>query len=383
MADMTEQTKTTCFSPWNDADAEPFVRIEGVTKKFGGFTAVDNISLTIYEREFFSLLGPSGCGKTTLLRMLSGFETPTTGRIIIDGEDMSAVPPHKRPVNMMFQSYALFPHMTVEQNIAFGLKQDKMPKAEIADQVERMIELVQLGAYAKRKPEQLSGGQKQRVALARSLAKNPKMLLLDEPLGALDKKLREETQFELMNIQEQLGITFVIVTHDQEEAMTVSSRIAVMDEGSVAQVAIPTEIYEYPNSRRVAEFIGDVNIMEGQVDSVSPSCASIRIPGIQAPIETGRSVNAAIGEKVWVAIRPEKMVVSLEQPVDASKNCIGGSVLDIGYLGKLSVYHVRLDDGRMVTVAQTNRQRETERTITWEDQVYITWSADAAVVLLS
>ena len=384
MADLAAQAGTGCsFAPWNDADAEPFVRIEGVSKKFGSFTAVDDISLNIYEREFFSLLGPSGCGKTTLLRMLSGFETPTRGRIIIDGEDMSAVPPHKRPVNMMFQSYALFPHMTVEQNIAFGLKQDKRPKAEIADQTGRMIDLVQLGDYAKRKPEQLSGGQKQRVALARSLAKNPKMLLLDEPLGALDKKLREQTQFELMNIQEKLGITFVIVTHDQEEAMTVSSRIAVMHQGSVAQVATPTEIYEYPNSRQVAEFIGDVNIMEGRVESVSPSFATIRVPGLQAPIKTGRSVNAAVGETVWAAIRPEKMVVSLEQPADTSKNCIGGEVWDIGYLGRLSVYHVRVEDGRMVTVAQTNRRRETERTITWEDQVCITWSADAAVVLLS
>jgi putrescine transport system ATP-binding protein len=382
MAEASSQARKV-WAPWNEPGAKPFVRIEGVTKKFGSFTAVDNISLDIYEREFYSLLGPSGCGKTTLLRMLAGFETPTKGRIIIDGEDMSTVPPHKRPVNMMFQSYALFPHMTVEQNIAFGLKQDHLPKADIAERVERMINLVQLNKFAKRKPEQLSGGQKQRVALARSLAKKPKILLLDEPLGALDKKLREETQFELMNIQEKLGVTFIIVTHDQEEAMTVSSRIAVMNHGYVEQVATPSEIYEYPNSRLVAEFIGDVNILESRIAEVMPDSARLNVLGIDAPVQTGRSVNAAPGETAWVAIRPEKMVVSLTPPADASVNCLSGVVWDIGYLGKLSVFHVRLEDKRMVTVAQTNRKRETERTITWEDKVYVTWSPDAAVVLLT
>ncbi|OEJ66280.1 ABC transporter ATP-binding protein [Magnetovibrio blakemorei] len=373
----------TVFAPWNEADKEPFVRIENVTKKFGNFVAIDNISLNIFEREFYALLGPSGCGKTTLLRMLAGFEIPTSGRIIIDGEDMSKVPPHKRPVNMMFQSYALFPHMTVEQNIAFGLKQDHLPKAEIADQVERMINLVKLNAFAKRKPEQLSGGQRQRVALARSLAKNPKMLLLDEPLGALDKKLREETQFELMNIQEKLGITFVIVTHDQEEAMTVSSRIAVMDSGTVAQVAPPAEIYEFPNSRKVADFIGDVNIFEGRVADVQADSAQILINASDVPVRTGRSVEAALGETVWVAVRPEKMIVSLNPPKNMTENVLKGEVWDIGYLGKLSVYHVRLQDKRMVTVAMTNRYRETEHTITWEDSVYVSWAPNASVVLMS
>lgn len=382
MADANSKARTV-WAPWSADDAKPFVRIEGVTKKFGQFTAVDNITLDIFEREFFSLLGPSGCGKTTLLRMLAGFETPTEGRIIIDGEDMSVVPPHKRPVNMMFQSYALFPHMTVEQNIAFGLKQDRLPKDEIADRVERMLGLVQLGKFARRKPDQLSGGQRQRVALARSLAKNPKILLLDEPLGALDKKLREETQFELMNIQETLGITFIIVTHDQEEAMTVSSRIAVMDQGYVAQVAPPNEIYEYPNSRQVAEFIGDVNVLEGHVAAVQPASATVRVPGVSAPVETGRSVNAAVGEQVWLAIRPEKMIIGLDAPKDTTKNCIEGEVWDVGYLGKLSIFHVRLTDGRIVKVTQTNRQRATERTITWEDRVFVTWSPDAAVVLLA
>lgn len=373
----------TVFAPWNEADKEPFVRIENVTKKFGNFVAIDNISLNIFEREFYALLGPSGCGKTTLLRMLAGFEIPTSGRIIIDGEDMSKVPPHKRPVNMMFQSYALFPHMTVEQNIAFGLKQDRMPMAEIAEQVERMINLVKLNAFAKRKPEQLSGGQRQRVALARSLAKNPKMLLLDEPLGALDKKLREETQFELMNIQEKLGITFVIVTHDQEEAMTVSSRIAVMDSGTVAQVAPPAEIYEFPNSRKVADFIGDVNIFEGRIADVQADSAQILINASDVPVRTGRSVEAALGETVWVAVRPEKMIVSLNPPKNMTENVLKGEVWDIGYLGKLSVYHVRLEDKRMVTVAMTNRYRETEHTITWEDSVYVSWAPNASVVLMS
>lgn len=373
----------TVFAPWNEADKEPFVRIENVTKKFGNFTAIDNISLNIFEREFYALLGPSGCGKTTLLRMLAGFEVPTSGRIIIDGEDMSKVPPHKRPVNMMFQSYALFPHMTVEQNIAFGLKQDRLPKGEIDSQVERMINLVKLNAFAKRKPEQLSGGQRQRVALARSLAKNPKMLLLDEPLGALDKKLREETQFELMNIQEKLGITFVIVTHDQEEAMTVSSRIAVMESGTVAQVAPPAEVYEFPNSRKVADFIGDVNIFEGRITDMQADSAQIHINASDIPVRTGRSVEAALGETVWVAVRPEKMIVSLNPPKNMTENVLKGEVWDIGYLGKLSVYHVRLEDKRMVTVAMTNRHRETELTITWEDTVYVSWAPNASVVLLS
>ncbi|MDH5489539.1 MAG: ABC transporter ATP-binding protein [Rhodospirillaceae bacterium] len=371
------------WAPWNEADAKPFVRIENVTKKFGSFTAIDNVTLDIYEREFFSLLGPSGCGKTTLLRMLAGFETPTSGRVIIDGEDMSTVPPHKRPVNMMFQSYALFPHMTVEQNIAFGLKQDRMAKDEITERVGKMLKLVRMEKMAKRKPDQLSGGQKQRVALARSLAKKPKILLLDEPLGALDKKLREETQFELVNIQETLGITFVIVTHDQEEAMTVSSRIAVMDHGYVAQIASPGEIYEYPNSRQVAEFIGDVNIIEGQITEIRSDSATIKIKGTDVPVETGRSVNATADEWVWVAIRPEKMIISLDAPKNGSINCIAGKVMDIGYLGKLSVYHVRMEDGQIIIVTQTNRMRETERTITWDDLVHVSWSPDAAVVLLS
>ena len=380
---LTSTQEKKIWAPWNDSDAVPFVRIEGVTKKFGDFVAVDNISLDIHEREFFSLLGPSGCGKTTLLRMLAGFETPTEGRILIDGEDMSSVPPHKRPVNMMFQSYALFPHMTVEGNIAFGLKQDGLAKDEIGERVGKIIDLVQMGKFAGRKPDQLSGGQRQRVALARALVKKPKILLLDEPLGALDKKLREETQFELMCIQEDLGITFVIVTHDQEEAMTVSSRIALVDHGNIVQVATPPEIYEFPNSRRVAQFIGDVNIFSGHIENVLPDHVEISTPESSTLIRTGRSVDAAKGEAIWVAVRPEKMIISLNAPDQQGSNCLEGIVWDIGYLGKLSIYHVKLETGTIVTIAQTNRLRATDNTITWEDRVYVSWSPDASIVLLN
>jgi putrescine transport system ATP-binding protein len=371
------------WAPWDEDGATPFVRIEGVTKKFGNFVAVDNISLNIYEREFFSLLGPSGCGKTTLLRMLAGFETPTSGRIIIDGEDMSAVPPHKRPVNMMFQSYALFPHMTVEKNIAFGLVQDDVGKDEITDRVGKMLDLVQMKKFAGRKPEQLSGGQRQRVALARALVKKPKILLLDEPLGALDKKLREETQFELMCIQEDLGITFVIVTHDQEEAMTVSSRIALVDQGNIVQVATPHDIYESPNSRNVAEFIGDVNILQGHVENILEDGIEIRSPDTDQLIKTSTTTACIKGEDVWIAIRPEKMIISLSQSEVSNENRLEGVVWDIGYLGKLSIYHVKLENGAIVKIAQTNRLRETDRTITWEDKVFLSWSPDASIVLLN
>src|SRR6185369_12511670 len=265
-------------TPWNDPAAKPYIRIEHVTKKFGEFVAVNNVSLNIYRGELFSLLGGSGCGKTTLLRMLAGFETPTGGKIYIDGVDMAGIPPYDRPTNMMFQSYALFPHMTVEQNVSFGLKQDKYPESEIKQRVSQMLDMVQLTPFAKRKPHQLSGGQRQRVALARSLVKQPKLLLLDEPLGALDKKLREATQFELVNIQEQLGVTFIVVTHDQEEAMTLSSRIGVMNAGQIVQTGTPQEIYEFPNSRFVADFIGSVNLFEGVVTEDEPEYVRIESP---------------------------------------------------------------------------------------------------------
>ncbi len=381
MNSLTEKRSPQNDQPWLNPNEKPHVQLVNIRKNYGDFTAVDNISLDIFKGEFFSLLGPSGCGKTTLLRMLAGFETPSQGRIFLDDEDMSAVPPHQRPVNMMFQSYALFPHMNVETNIAFGLKQDKVPRPEIKQRVEEVIELVQLGDFAKRKPHQLSGGQKQRVALARSLVKKPKMLLLDEPLGALDKKLRQQTQFELMNIQEKLGITFVIVTHDQEEAMTVSSRIAVMDHGRIVQVATPSQIYEYPNSRYVAEFIGDVNIFKGRVETTDENDTTVVSEDCGCKINTDRATDIAKGGAAWMAIRPEKLEISTQPPADTSVNCMKGEVWDIGYLGNLSVYHVKLPSGKMVTAVRTNRERTLENMITWEDQVYLYWAPTAAVTL--
>ncbi len=374
------------WAPWEDPAAVPHVRLDGVTKRFGDFTAVDNLTLNIFEGEFFSLLGPSGCGKTTILRMLAGFEAPSEGSILIAGQDVSRVPPHRRPVNMMFQSYALFPHMTVEKNIAFGLEQDGLPKDEVAQRVDDVINLVHLGQFRSRKPHQLSGGQKQRVALARSLVKRPKTLLLDEPLGALDKKLREETQFELVNIQEQVGITFIIVTHDQEEAMTMSHRIAVMDHGRIVQTSTPTDIYEAPGSRYVAEFIGDVNVFEGKVAETTPDMLRIESPEAGCPIEatpTPAQEDASHDPSgsVWVAVRPEKLSISHDKPKDAKANCMTGEVWDIGYLGSHSIFHVKLASGKMVTVAQTNRTRAQARAISWEDTVHMTWRPGDAVVL--
>ncbi|KPF55172.1 ABC transporter ATP-binding protein [Rhizobium sp. AAP116] len=371
------------FSPWTDPDAVPFIRFENVTKRFGDFVAVDNLSLDIYEREFFSLLGPSGCGKTTLMRMLAGFERPTSGRILLQGQDLSGVPPYKRPTNMMFQSYALFPHMTVEKNIAFGLEQDNLPKAEIDARVQEMLKLVKLDQFAKRKPNQLSGGQRQRVALARSLAKRPKVLLLDEPLGALDRKLREETQFELMDIQTKLGLTFLIVTHDQEEAMTVSDRIAVMDKGILVQVATPAEIYEAPNSRYVADFIGDINILEAKLESKESHGADdlVRIDSDGVKIVVEQACEAHSGDTVAFAIRPEKVRISTTQPEGETANALHGEVWDIGYLGDFSVFIVRLDDGRMFRAAQANVSRLVDRPITFGDMVWLSWSADAGLVL--
>src|ERR1017187_1462018 len=365
--------------PWSDPPARPYVQIERVTKSFGDFKAVDEVSLKIYKGEIFCLLGASGCGKTTLLRMLGGFETPSSGRILIDGEDMTGVPPYERPVNMMFQSYALFPHMTVEQNVAFGLKQDRVPRTDIAERVATMLGLVKLGGFGKRKPHQLSGGQKQRVALARSLVKRPKLLLLDEPLGALDKKLREHTQFELIGLQDKLGVTFVVVTHDQEEAMTLASRIGVMNQGEIVQAGTPSEIYEFPGSKFVADFVGSVNIFEGKLIEDEPEYVRIASDELGATIYVSHGISAPPEAIVWAAIRPEKVFMSTAQP-DGKDNVVRGAVQDIAYLGDLSIYLVKLATGKVVRVTQPNTSRHAEA-ITWEQQVYLSWDATSPVVV--
>ena len=365
------------FAPWEDATEKPLISFRNVTKKFGEFTAIDDLTLDIYAREFFALLGPSGCGKTTLMRMLAGFEKPTTGTISLDGKDIANVPPNKRAVNMMFQSYALFPHLSVYDNIAFGLKRSAMDKADIPARVDEMLRLTRLQKFAKRKPHQISGGQRQRVALARSLAKAPKLLLLDEPLGALDKKLRHETQFELMDIQEKTGTTFVIVTHDQEEAMTVASRVAVMDAGVIVQVATPDAIYETPNSVYVADFIGEVNLIEGHA-AISDGKAMISWAEGQAPISAQTDLGA--DTKCTFAIRPEKIAISQTEPQDRP-NKVKGAVLDIAYLGNISTYHVELPDGKVIKAQTANDRRIARRSFTWEDTVWLSWTDTAGVVL--
>ncbi len=352
------------------------VSFDRVTKRFGDFTAVDGLSLDIHEREFFALLGPSGCGKTTLLRMLAGFETPDAGRVTLSGRDLAGIPPYRRPVNMMFQSYALFPHMTVAGNIAFGLKQDRLPKHAIAARVEEMLALVQLTGFAARKPDQLSGGQRQRVALARSLAKRPKVLLLDEPLAALDRKLREETRFELKELQRRLATAFVIVTHDQDEAMTVADRIGVMSNGRLAQVGTPAEIYERPASRWVATFVGDTNLLEGRVTAVYPSFVMVERAGMRlrvahAPVAPG---------PITVALRPEKIRMAHSVPDGAFENGASGTVTDIGYLGILSLYKVRLDDGLVLRATAVNAER-TSGPIHLNDRVWLSWTPEAGVLL--
>lgn len=371
------------FTPWDNPDHPPFIECRNVTKRFGEFTAVDNLSLKIYEKEFFALLGGSGCGKTTLMRMLAGFETPTSGQIFLDGQDLAGIPPYRRPSNMMFQSYALFPHMSVEANIAFGLKQDGLPKPDIEDRVAEMLRLTKLEQFAKRKPHQLSGGQRQRVALARSLAKRPKVLLLDEPLGALDRKLREETQFELMSLQEDLAMTFLIVTHDQEEAMTVADRIAVMDKGELRQVATPAEIYETPNSRFVADFIGDVNLIEAKV--VDTSGTQTRLKAVMGDylIETDQPTTAKSGDTVWYAIRPEKVRVAKGRADPGSVNAVTGPVWDIAYLGDVSIIHAKIGEGDFDTLKSTfaNVTRVVEDPITWHDDVVLSFGRDAGVIL--
>jgi putrescine transport system ATP-binding protein len=376
---MNAATERRRLEPWQDPKAAPYVRIDRVTKQFGDVYAVDDVSLNIFRGEFFSLLGSSGCGKSTLLRILAGLDRPTSGKIFIDGADVTDLPAYARPVNMMFQSYALFPHMTVAQNVEFGLKQDRMPRKERAERVGEMLALLQIEGLAGRKPDQLSGGQKQRVALARSLAKHPKLLLLDEPLGALDKRLRESTQFELVNLQERIGITFVTVTHDQEEAMTMSTRIAVMNAGQILQVDTPTAIYEYPEYRFVAQFIGSVNLFEGRV---------MESRGDQVRIETqiGRTLLMRslrphpIGTPVTVAIRPEKLRPCSSYAEDGV-NQVKGVVEDIAYLGDVSIYRVRVTPEKLVEMTLTNIQPRTEQALTWEQEVAMEWTPTSGVVL--
>jgi putrescine transport system ATP-binding protein len=358
---------------------KPLLEIRGVSKKFGDFIAVNNVDLDIYQGELFCLLGGSGCGKTTLLRMLAGFEKPSSGQILIDGQDMSEVPPYKRPTNMMFQNYALFPHMTVEKNIAFGLEQDGISKAEISDKIDSILKLVELQDYKKRRPQQLSGGQRQRVALARALVKQPKLLLLDEPLSALDKKLREQTQFELINIQDKVGVTFVVVTHDQEEAMTLSTRIAVMDRGRFIQTGTPTEIYEYPRDRFVADFIGSANILDAKV--VSNLEGTIEVSTYLGKFAFKSNSNISEGSDLFVGLRPEK--ISISKAASKSKN-ITGYIDDIGYFGDYSIYKVRLDEGKIIDVTAQNQKRpkNAKDRLTYEDKVNLNWDNSSAMLLL-
>ncbi len=361
------------------AQAQAYLQIQDVVKDFGGgAVAVNHVSLDIAKGEIFALLGSSGCGKTTLLRMLAGFETPTSGRIVLNGQDLAGLPPYARPINMMFQSYALFPHLTVWDNIAFGLRRDGMPAGQVAERVEAMLKLVQLGKYAKRKPHQLSGGQQQRVALARSLAKRPQLLLLDEPLGALDKKLREETQIELVNIIRDVGVTCVMVTHDQEEAMTMASRIAVMSEGHILQVGAPSDVYETPATRFVADFIGNVNLMDGKVsvdesDHVIIDCADCRH-------YVGHGITGTAGMPVTVALRPEKIHLSRQAPDDGF-NAVKGVVKNLSYFGSFTVYHLLTPSGATLKVSQNNLQRHRDDELAAGDEAWAHWSRQAQVVL--
>ncbi|HTT42008.1 MAG TPA: ABC transporter ATP-binding protein [Steroidobacteraceae bacterium] len=377
------QSKPLADRPWLDPNAQPQILIDGITKTYGTHTAVDNVSLRIHRGEMFALVGASGCGKTTLLRMLAGFATPSAGRILIDGVDMGAVPPHERPVNMMFQSYALFPHMTVESNVGYGLRRLPLAARDKQQRIQEALEMVQLGALGQRKPHQLSGGQRQRVALARALIRRPKVLLLDEPLSALDKKLREQTQFELMDLQYKLGITFIVVTHDQDEAMALASRIAVMDKGQVVQVGTPAEIYEFPRSRFVADFVGTTNFFEGTVSSCEPGLVRVQCAETGGELLVDDHGSFGIGQRVWVALRPEKVRLDKEPPNGTRLNQLRGTVWELGYLGNRSTYRIRTTTGKLVTVFAQNQRRSSEALIDWSDEVFISWNADAAVLLQS
>jgi putrescine transport system ATP-binding protein len=380
---LATQSKPLADRPWLDPSAAAQILIDGVSKTYGTHTAVDTVSLSIFKGEMFALVGASGCGKTTLLRMLAGFAHPSNGRILIDGVDMGMVPPHERPVNMMFQSYALFPHMSVEHNVGYGLRRLPLAEAAKKQRIQEGLDMVQLGSLAQRKPHQLSGGQRQRVALARALIRRPKVLLLDEPLSALDKKLREQTQFELMDLQYKLGITFIVVTHDQDEAMALASRIAVMDRGRVVQVGTPAEIYEFPRSRFVADFVGTTNFFEGAVSSCEPGLVRVQCAETGGELLVDDAGSFAVGQRVWVALRPEKVRLA-KQPVSAvGVNQLRGTVWELGYLGNRSTYRIRTATGKLVTVFAQNERRTSEAAIDWSDEVFLSWSADAAVLLQS
>ncbi|MDP6080567.1 MAG: ABC transporter ATP-binding protein [Arenicellales bacterium] len=369
--------------PWLDPDIAPFIKIEGITKTFGRFTAVDQVDLGVFRGELFCLLGASGCGKTTLLRILAGLETPTSGKIWIDGVDITQMPAYERPVNMMFQSYALFPHMNVAQNVAYGLKRDGIPKEEIGERVDQILTMVELLGFAKRKPHQLSGGERQRVALARALVKRPKVLLLDEPLAALDKRLREQTQFELMRIQEQLGVTFIVVTHDQEEAMTLSTRIAVMNEGRFIQVAPPTELYENPDNRFIASFIGSVNLFAGHTLTRNSDLYTIALNKHDLQCQVEHAQHLDNGSPIWVAVRPEKITISTTPLASEGLNQLMGTVDDIAYTGNLSTYRIKTQSGDIVEVTHPNqsRSRGSQLIAAWGDTVYLHWTSADSVLL--
>ncbi|PLX30273.1 MAG: polyamine ABC transporter ATP-binding protein [Alphaproteobacteria bacterium] len=371
------------LEPWQDPDVTPYLIIENLSKDYEGVPVLKNVNLEIYQEEFFCLLGPSGCGKTTLLRTLAGFETPSKGKIYLNGVDITRVPPYERPVSMMFQSYALFPHLSVQQNVAFGLKQENLTSNTIQERVDHSLRLVEMADLAKRKPHQLSGGQRQRVALARSLAKQPQLLLLDEPLAALDRKLREKTQFELVNIQETVGGTFLTVTHDQEEAMTMASRLAVMEEGQIVQLGTPQEIYEFPNSRYVANFIGTMNLFEGMVVDEDDDHLILDVQDFNLPAYVSPAVSVPEGSLISMALRPEKVHIS-KRYTKRDFNHVMGTVEDIAYLVDVSIYHVRLENSDKTMQAMIpNNIRASEGKITWEDQVYLSWDPSNVVVLMS